>query len=646
MLQLIRDRAQGIVIWTIVVLLVVGLTFSILASYVIGSGADIVADVNGTEISKRQYDQAYHNYQSYLQRLYGENFRPELFGEALMRKNVLDQLINNEVQQQFILEAGFRTSANQVRDYISRIPAFQGEDGRFSEQRYKQVLRQIGQSPQEFAEEQVVNIASQQIHQSLSQSVFLPADYVQQFEQLSQQQRDIAYTIIPKANALKEVAVTEDEIKTYYAANKIEYMTQPQVKVRYAELELSKLAAKLEVSVEDAKSYYNENKQNYKRDDFQAAQKEIQAIAKQLKQGKDFAELAKEKSQDSSAKDGGDLGFFGRGAMVPAFETAVFALKKGEVSKPVKTEYGYHLIKLEEIKKDKTEQRRARHILIKPGKVEQSFDEVKEQIIKQLQTQRAETRYYEDETAMERLAYDTPDSLESVKEELGLEIKTTDMFSRASAPGILRNPKVLAAIFSDEVLKEGANSEVIKLSNTHSIVVRVQEYQPAKQRSLEDVSELIKSRLSEDKARELVLEHAQQYLAELKQGKDAQTMLKEKGLDWTRVGFIGRNNQNDAKKLDKPLPAAIRSETFRMARPEQDKLSYAMLPLNNGDAAVIGLYAVQSKADDAQTPDKARQEANQRQLQQAIAQEQSQALLDFLRENSDITITPPKEEEL
>ncbi len=638
MLELIRKNAQGIIIWFIVGLVILGLSSFILSSYIADNVKNYVAKVNDKEISKRDFQLAFNNYQQQLQQSLGENYS-RFFNENFMRETVVNGLVNNELTSQLTIDAGFRAGSDQIYAELTKNPRFQDESGKFSVDRYEKLLKQIGYSKPGYEAEIAQFIAQKQFSSGVQQSAFVLEDSVKDFMRLEQQQRDIAYLNVSKAALLKSAEVSENEIQEYYDKNKSDFMTAEQVKLAYLELKVTDIAKSIEIDEDELRDYYNKNKATYTRDDLASAENRIRDIEKRVNKGESFEKLAREFSQDpGSAANGGDLGFFGKGVMAKEFEEAAFKLKVGEVSKPVKTQFGYHLIKLEEIG-DK--ERHARHILIKPAKVTQSFDEVKNRILHDMQMIRAEKRFYVDVDKLDKLSYEFQDSLEPAAEQLGQKIQESPYISRAGDGQIWRNRDVLKAAFSESVFSEGLNSELIKLSDDHMLVLRLKEHKTSQQKTLDSVRKEIETRIKDNKAREQAGKLAAELLEKLKQGQPGNVLASsDKSVTFNEAGFIGRKPEHDDKKADKvTLQPEVRNEVFRMQKPADNTPSLATVSQKNGDVAVIILRAVRESAGNGQQLD-----AIKRHLKDAMAKADDKAMLEYMRSHSTIDLNKEQDE--
>jgi peptidyl-prolyl cis-trans isomerase D len=644
MLQLIRDNAQGVIIWIIVILVVLGLSSFILSSYLGGGAKNYVASVNDVEISNRQFQIAFNNRQAQLQQQLGDNFA-RFFNEKLLRTSVVTGLVESELLTQLVLDAGFRNSAEQARKSLEKIPAFQDESGKFSNKKFSNMVAQFGYTAESYALEQAISLSKQQYVDGISTSAFTLKSSVTDFQRLTRQQRDMGYLTLNRALISQSIEVSEQDTREWYEQHAGEYMTQEQVSVDYIELSMKDLAAKQEIDEDLIRQFYENNKASYSKDDYSKAEKKIKAVARRLSKGESFEKLAKEVSEDpGTARNGGDLGFFGKGIMDPAFEKAVYQLNKGQVSEPIKSQFGYHLIRLEDIDGD---QRRARHILIKKGSITKSYDEAKAVIENTLKSQEAERVFYEGQTALENLTYQHQDSLEPAAEALGVSIKTSPLFSRTGGAQMFRNPDLVREAFSEEVLHESLNSNLIKLSEDHLVVIRLKQHVPAKQKELEEVKSLVESQLKNERARQHIEELSGKLVEQLAEGKTVESILSEhKSVTWNNPGFIGREARYDTVSADKGAPASVdrevRAALFTMKKPVAGKAAYHAVTAGNGDGVVIVLRAVR---DNPKQEEQSVLDSMQQQMTQTRARADVDSIIEFMRSRSDVEIVAQQEED-
>ena len=630
MLQSIRDRAQGIVVWTIVGLIIITFALFGLSSYLSGTAKSVVASVNGVEISERDLLSEYQNAQQRLQQMLGANYRADLFNEDLMKQQVLEGLIQRELINQELESENYQVAPQQIIASLQTIPAFQNENGEFSTDNYRRVLSVQGIPSESFEMQLARDIANEQLRNTIMRSTIVTDQEGQRFQQLQEQQRKMGYLRLPYQRYLKKIDISDDAVSTYYEQNTAVFSTPLEVGVDYVELDLAEMARQIDFSEAEIKDYYEQNRQNFVSQleqrkvrhilipvnttiDEQQARGQIEALAARIKNGEDFASVAKAESQDpGSASQGGDLGFIGLGVMDKAFEQATFQLGKNELSQPIRTRFGYHLIEVTEIKP----------VQLKP------FDEVKAQIRTDLQTEQAEKRFYEEVDKLNNLSYEIPDSLQPVAAEMGLEIKHSPMFTSSGGQALFSNQKVISAAFSDEVLNQGRNSELIELSDTHVVVLRLREQKVASQRPLDEVRESIVGRLKQQQAKEMAAKDAAAALERITKAEDPKRVAADYEQKWQDAGFIKRT-PSEGDKLDNQIREAV----FSLPHPQENRPELTSLTLAGGDSVVLALYAVQ---DGEPASDQTGLQAVKQQIGNLAGQIEYNAYLAYLESKADI----------
>jgi peptidyl-prolyl cis-trans isomerase D len=345
-------------------------------------------------------------------------------------------------------------------------------------------------------------------------------------------------------------------------------------------------------------------------EDDDAAKAKAESLLAQLNAGADFAELAETSSDDIvSAEMGGDLEWIERDVMEPAFEDAAFALQnKGDYSDVVASEFGYHIIKLTDLQ---TQQ-------VKP------FDEVKADLRAELEQAEKVDAFYEKQTEMGALAFEISDRLDDAAEVAGVEVQSTSLLALSALPEPLNNPAVVTALSSVELLEDKVNSEVIELGNEHVIVVRVNEHQPAATKALSEVSEQIKTRLMNEKASDLAKEKARTLFAQVKEGKSLNDVAAEQSLNVRQESQLTRESF--------AVSPAIVTQVFKMAHPS-DAAVYDMVNLNNGDAAIVALKAV----NDAPVSDNIEPQMKQN-ITMAQAQKNYTVFIESLKQQAELNV--------
>lgn len=587
MLHFIRERAQSWIAWVIVILIIIPFALWGINQYFDGGKEIPAAQINDAEISQQRLQQAFYQQQQRLREMLGANYRPEMFPEEQMRQQVLDGLIEQELLVQTARDSGMRVGDALLAATIHNVPAFQ-LGGQFSQQAYESTLRARGMSPAGFEADVRRDMLTQQLYAGIVRSDFSTPVESRAMQQLLGQQRDIGFLTVPLKDFIAKVEVSDDEVEAYYEAQSALFMQPEQVRVAYLELSAAKIAAGIAVGEEELRARYDAQLANYSapeerrarhilfRVDAEAgadadasARAEAEKILTELRAGADFAELARKFSQDpGSAAEGGDLGLFGRGVMDKAFEDAAFALKPGELSEPVRSVFGYHLIRVDEVQGGET----------KP------FAEVREQILQEIRNERAEQQFYDQAEQLATLTYEHPDTLEEAAQQLALSVQESPPFSRRGGPGVLADPRVVSAAFNDDVLARGNNSDVIEVGRNHVLVVRVLEHQPEMRRPLDSVRDDIVTRLRRDKAAKAAREAATALQQQLAEGADPELVAKGAGVQWQRKDGVSRGEGG--------IDAAVLRTIFAMARPQEGQPRWEQTVSADGDVAVVALYAV------------------------------------------------------
>ncbi len=583
MLQNIRDNSTGWISKSIIGLIVVLFAFTgfdaILGST---SNSNNAAKVNGEEITLDALAEAKNLQRRQLLQQFGKDFDASLIDDALLSEAALKGLISRKLLVQAADQSGFAFSSALIDQFILLAPEFQ-VDGKFNADRFDQVIRQMGYTRLQFRQMIEQEMRTGQLRAGIAATAFVTEQEAQAFADLERQTRDFAMlTIKPE---LDKVAVTEDEVKAYYDENSSEFLTQEQVVVEYVELEKSAFFD--QVAVDDAalQELYQAEIANLVEQRHAAhilfevtadvtdeqAKAAAQSAIERINAGEEFAAVAKEVSDDiGSAEQGGDLGFAAQGVYDPAFEDALYALENGQISAPVRTDYGWHVIKL---------------LGVQAADVP-SFASLKDKLSQDLKSQQVEQRFVEAVRELESAAYESAD-LQQPASELGLEIKVSEPFGREGLDGLFANRQVLQAAFSTEVLEEGANSTAIELDPETTVVLRVKEHKRPEQIAFAEVSTQIREQLLVKRAIEQAQSQGQALLSSLQEDKTSTAQAQQDA--WQVVEAATR----DQESVDPEVLQAL----FKMPKPEANAAEFAGLNLSNGDYVIIRLTGVNAAAD-------------------------------------------------
>ncbi|MDP3878417.1 MAG: SurA N-terminal domain-containing protein [Methylobacter sp.] len=620
MLTKIREKAQGAFAWGILIVICVPFALWGIQNYLDTGKEAPIASVGDRDFFQRDVNQAYEQY--------SQNLQGMMIDEQSLKAQALEKLIKDEVLLQYVHAQGLTATDDSAREFIQSLPYFQ-VDGKFDEQRYKTMLNLQKMSSGEFVSRIKNALIMEQFQRSIIESSFATEYDVKSFFKIQNQQRDVNYVTVAVQKLAEQPK--EEEISAYYQQHQDLYQTPEQVSVEYIELSLEAMGKTIAVTDEKLKAFYDEQKDQYttaerrkishilfaindKVDEKTALEKALKA-QKELA-GKDFAALAAEVSDDKlTAKTGGDLGLFNVGVMEKAFEDAASTLKLGEVSAPVKSAFGYHLIKVTELV---------------PGEIK-SFDTVKEELTKAYQKAQAENAFYEAGERLTEMSYENPDNLKTAADALGVGIKKTALFTKDKGEDIAADQKIRSAAFAEEVLK-GNNSTPIELGTDRLVVLRLLEHKAAAARELKEVKPDIINVLLTDKAKQLAVEKAQQIKAKLQAGESMQAVAAENKLPVKAVAGLTRSKDT----VPMPLSEAI----FKAAKPVGDKPTIFIAALPAGEQVVASLSKVTEGVMTEE--DKKQQALATKNIAKAFGQSEFNALISSLEAEADIVVKVPK----
>lgn len=600
MLQTFRESSIGkVAAFAIIGLIAVSFVF-FGRSFNFGfTGSTFAAKVNGEEIPMLEFERDLQQYQNQYQQAFRVELTEDLRRE--MRRIVIDRMVLDEALRQQSEAAGYRVSNERLAEALRGTEAFQA-GGEFSGDVYRARLNANGLTPAGYEALLRRQLALAEIQNGIAASTFLtPAEY-RRYIELYNERREIAYALFAIEDFLAQVEIGEEAVAEYHAANASQFMSEETVDLEYVELTLASIAAGVEVTEDDLRAYYDEQQEQFSTpeerhvrhilievqgDDRQAAEAEAQAVRERLDAGEDFAALARELSDDrGTSADGGDLGWIGRGFLTGPFEDALFAMAVGDVSGPVETEFGYHILRLEDVR----------------GGEVRSFEDVHDELLAQLREDRAAQRFFDVAKELDLQAFEAVNDLQGVAERMGLELKTIEGFSRRGDPDVFADSgPVVAAVFDEDAIATGDNTNAVELSDEDVVVARVTAHHPPEPEALDDVADEIRDLLARRAAGALVGEAAQAFFAELEgsasdaepqpeavSGTDAvdeAELAARHGGQWFAARFVERT--------DAQVPAELLSVAFSQAKPGEGQVARRLVPLGSGDEAVLVLSAVE-----------------------------------------------------
>lgn len=601
MLQSIRDRAQGWLAGIIVALICIPFALWGINHYFDITGNVGVAEVDGEKVSLQEFQRAYQQYRQQIRAIMGTHVN-QLNEEALKRQT-LNQMIDAKLLDQLGLRAGLRISDEQVAATIRSLDGFQRE-GAFAKDLYERQLQALGLTPAAFEERLRLDMLNEQLRQSILGSLFVAPEELARVMRLKGQKRDIAYAVLLAEPVKASIQVTEQEVEKHYQEHQEAFMIPERIKIAYLDLSLEEGAKQVAADEQVLKSYYESHLANYtmpeqrnagyivvqvpkeaKEEVVEAARKEAAGLAEQARKGEAFEKLAKEPLKKEGLKrEAGETGLLSKGVMEPALDEPIFSMKAGEISDPIRTAFGFHVIQVKKIKEGST----------KP------YTEVRGEVERAYRREQAERVFFEQAEQLANLSFEHPDTLEVASKALDLEIKESDYFSRSGGEsGITANAKVIEAAFSPEVLEEKRNSEPLELDNDRLVVLRVKEHVPAEPRKLEEVRVAIINELKSERAKSALEERGRRLLERLKAGEDRAALAKEAGFEWQEAKGVDR----EAGSVNR----AILRAAFKLGRASDGKPLYSGVAMDMGDYALVAVLNVQD-ADPQTVDEKVRKE--------------------------------------
>jgi peptidyl-prolyl cis-trans isomerase D len=627
MLQTLHEKFSGLIAKIVlgIIVIVFGGFFGI-QQYFTQRNETYVAKVDGHEISQQDFRERWDLYRQQAARSPG--FDAAAFDTPERKREVLDQLVNEQLIRDANEKLGVVVPPAKVRDEISSYPAFQ-VDGKFSPEQYRLVLSSQRRTPSQIEELVRQDIAQREIAGQIATSSLVTDADVNAYLRLRDQTRDFRYIKLDKPAASANVA--DADIEAYYQAHGNEFMTPEKVSLEYVELDAAKMAVDSKVDDATLKQQYEEQKSRFVTPEQRlashilvkvdknadaAAQKtaleKAQNIVSQAKSGKDFAALAKSESDDAGSKaQGGDLGWLEKGVTDPAFESALFALKKGEISDPVKSEEGYHVIQLRDLHAEK----------VRP------FEEVKDELAKKYVETQREHAYSEVSGKLIDATLDAAD-LTSAAKDLHLDVQKTPLFTRAGGTGIAANPAVVKAAFSNDVLVDSRVSGAIELGPNHIVVVHLDQHEKPAPKPLDQVRDDIRKKLIAQDAAKAARERADTLYARLQKGETLDAVAADAKAKPVEEKGIGRSAAN----VDRQLVQAV----FNLERPQSGKPVVGRVGLADDAYALVVLDAVTD--GDPSKLDPKTKEAAANMLRQGVGLEATRGFVDSLKKAADIKI--------
>ncbi|CAI0886313.1 Peptidyl-prolyl cis-trans isomerase D [Serratia entomophila] len=578
MMDNLRAAANHVVLKIILALIILSFVLTGVGNYLIGGSGDYAAKVNGQTIERAQLEQAFQSERSRMQQQLGDQFSALAGNEGYMqqmRRQVLSQLIDNMLLDQYAKKLGLSVSDDQIKDAIRKAPYFQ-TNGQFDNAKYLDLIGRMGYTADNFAQSMRQQLVNQQVIQAFGESGFVLPSESQAMAALVLQERDVRLATIDLKALQAKQSVSDDELKAYYDQNKNSFIAPEQLKVSYIPMDAASMQDKVKVTDADISAYYDQHKSSYgqpERKNYSVIQlkteAEANAVLDELKKGGDFATLAKDKSTDIiSRRTGGELGWLEPETTADELKQANLT-EKGQLSGVVKSSVGYLVVRLNDIEPEK----------VKP------LSEVHDAIAKQVQQEKAVDAYYALQQKVSEAATSDNESLASAEEAAGVKAAQTDWFTRDQIPAALNFKPVVQALFDGSLIGEngapGSNSDVITVDGDRAFVVRVSGHKPEGIEPFDQVKDRVAELVKRNKAVQEAKLQGEKLLVELKQGKGDEAM-KAAGLSFGSVQKMARA----------PEDSQLVESVFALPHPQEGKPVYGMSQDRQDNVVLIALDAV------------------------------------------------------
>ena len=630
-LQSIRDRLHGIIAVFIFAILIIPFAFVGVSSYFTSGSVNAVAVVNDQEITANEFNQSFQNYRRRLQAQLGPSYDADLFDQAIVRREFLDQMINQELLVQVANEAGLTVTNERLSAEIRNSAAFE-VDGEFNADIYQQRLAAQGMTVPQFEQEMRSSLILDQFPNAIGNSAIATRWELEDYARLADQQRAFSALIVP-ATVDEESEIAEEDIVAWYEENQSDYLSEEQVVIEYLELDAAEIGGAVEVSEEALRARFEEQQARFitpearlashilievdpeaPEVEIETARKLAEELSERAKAGEDFAALASEFSQDAgSASSGGDLGWVEPGYMVKSFEDGLYELtEENPLSEPVQTRFGWHVIQLREIRPSEG----------------MSFTEARDILLEEYQAEEDERRFLEQADRMIDIIYEDPTTLSAAAEELGLDVMEAGPFGRGGGEaGIATNQDVVNTAFSDLVLAQRSVSDPVDLDTNHIVVVLLKEHFPEAVKPLEEVRVDVVAAIRQQRAMDAAEAQANELLAAIEGGQSLVSLAEAREIEVV---------SNDAARRNSPdVDSQLRRGLFLMERPGEAAATLGVIETGSG-YAVVRLDSVTD--GELAGDDDARVQMYSRRIASSSAADETIGFIRMLREQSEIKV--------
>ncbi len=626
MLETIREKFTGWIAALIIGAISIALVISFGNMNQTPLEQDVVITVNDREITLVDYREEYTNQLLQFQEVFGDEIPESL--EFTIQESATENLIMKTLLNDYVDAQGYRVSPEYVAELITTNPNFQLGEG-FNRENYQAILSSQGVSQSKYENDLRIELQINQLRRGLIESSFITPSEFRRFVELQMEERDGQYLLIPSSKFTDQVSLDKEVVSTFYTENITSFMTEEEIDVEFLSIDTEEIAQSIEFSPLDVEQYYKENIERFRSNEERksshilisfddeviedAAQEQSKDILVRIKGGESFEELAQEFSDDSgSATNGGDLGWAEPGLFVPEFDQVLYALEIGEISDPVKTQFGYHIIRLDDVKEGRKKE----------------FAEIEEELTEEYSQLLAEDRLYDLAEQLDDLALQAYNELDTVADQLALELNQISAITRNGSSFLNQQPELIDILFSSSSIEQSENTPVYEFNNS-IVVARVVNHRLPETKSFSEVEDEIVNLLTAQNSIEIANETAAQMLEELSSGKTLTELSDLYQLELKEF--------NELKRNDDALPGAVTDAVFATLTNKIDSNHYSTVATGEEVYVFEVLQLNSGKLDNYNDQER---DSGKIALAEQLGTYELASLTKELRENAEVEINP------
>ena len=626
MLETIREKFTGWIAALIIGAISIALVISFGNMNQTPLEQDVVITVNDREITLVDYREEYTNQLLQFQEVFGDEIPESL--EFTIQESATENLIMKTLLNDYVDAQGYRVSPEYVAELITTNPNFQLGEG-FNRENYQAILSSQGVSQSKYENDLRIELQISQLRRGLIESSFITPSEFRRFVELQMEERDGQYLLIPSSKFTDQVSLEKEVVSAFYTENITSFMTEEEIDVEFLSIDTEEIAQSIEFSPLDVEQYYKENIERFRSNEERksshilisfddeviedAAQEQSKDILVRIKGGESFEELAQEFSDDSgSATNGGDLGWAEPGLFVSEFDQVLYALEIGEISDPVKTQFGYHIIRLDDVKEGRKKE----------------FAEIEEELTEEYSQLLAEDRLYDLAEQLDDLALQAYNELDTVADRLALELNQISAITKNGSTFLNQQPELIDILFSSSSIEQSENTPVYEFNNS-IVVARVVNHRLPETKNFSEVEDEIVNLLTVQNSIEIANETAAQMLEELSSGKTLTELSDLYQLELKEF--------NELKRNDDALPGAVTDAVFATLTNKIDSNHYSTIATGEEVYVFEVLQLNSGKLDNYNDQER---DSGKIALAEQLGTYELASLTKELRENAEVEINP------